>query len=127
MTDQDDPFADLEDTVSGDSNDTEEQEQSAPESSAAGDTDPSATSTVDAESDTDPIETRAFEFDETRQSAFYVREATWDEFDTLMTEIELAAKKRGAKNVTKSEIHDAILRNIDAEEIAEAVVDERQR
>lgn len=126
MTDQDDPFADLEETVSGETADDEEQEPSPQITSATSDTDPSATSTEDVQPDADPIEERAFEFDETRQSAFYVREATWDEFDTLMTEIELEAKKRGAKNVSKSEIHDAILRNLDVEEIAKAVVDERR-
>lgn len=123
MTEQDDPFADLEQTVGGSDDDQEEP------TTTDTTTEPDATtmSTQETQPDTDPIEEQAFDFDETKQSAFYAREMTWDEFDTKMTEIELKAKQRGAKNVSKSEIHDAILREIDAENIAEAVAEERCR
>lgn len=127
MTEQEDPFADLEKTIS-DATDNESQDEKQPATTTATtpEADTDTMSTQESQPNTDPIEEQAFSFDETKQSAFYAREKTWETFDTTITEIELAAKKRGAKDVSKSEIHDAILSTVDPEAIAEAVIEERR-
>lgn len=145
MTEADDPFADLESSVedseqqdSGESTDDVGQAaentpdtQQTPSNQQGNQSEVASRSVEKGGRETtagtsDPLNRRAFEFDQAKQSAIYARRSTWDEFDTTMTEIELAAKQQGAKEVTKSEIHDAILRTIDPEEIAEYVVKARR-
>jgi hypothetical protein len=121
MTEEEDPFADLEETVSQD-------DESEPDATTTDSTMSTQQSNTDAQEPTDPLEAPAFDYDDdVDQSSFYARSETWDAFDTTLTKIELAAKEQGAKNVTKREIYDAILREVDVEAVAEAVVEEREK
>ena len=77
---------------------------------------------------TQSLETPAFPFDVTTQDALYARSKTWEEFDDLILEVELALRETGIRDVPKRELHDAALRVLTnhPEDLVDAVVEARR-
>jgi hypothetical protein len=106
MSDEDDPFADLDamgEQASSETADTTEADETA---------DPvEPTSTVDEVSAADPYDEPGFAFDETTQRPLYAREDTWEAFEDVCDfDAKRLLRDDGLKNVEGREFHDAALR-----------------
>lgn len=117
VTDEDDPFGDLGDSLGDDVEpvdaDTEPDNSSEPapaDGTPTADHDTSEGDTeTEGEAETSPGP--AFTFDDVKQRPLYARPANWDAFeDTLQFEVRRILRDRGYRDVPKRELHDAALR-----------------
>lgn len=125
MTDADDPFADLEADLEGESPDPTANPQM---TSQDGRADNSRSDQQSPEHRAQDLNIPAFSFDDTKQDALYARQATWDVFNDTLLEIELALRDYEIRDVPKRELHDAALRVLadHTDELVEAIVAARQ-
>ncbi|GCF16056.1 hypothetical protein Harman_39910 [Haloarcula mannanilytica] len=114
---EDDPFADLGETLE-DEPDNESQ-----------DTDDGSESTVTEESHSresveqrDPMTDSAFSYEEANQRPFYAREETIENFDSwLKYELERELNQQGYQNIVVREMTDALLRTVVEEDLVDEV------
>lgn len=125
MTDADDPFADLEAELEGESPDPAANPQM---TSQDGTTDNSRSDRQSPDHPSQDLNAPAFSFGGTKQDALYARPATWDVFNDTLLEVELALRDNEVRDVPKRELHDAALRVLanHRDELVEAVVAARQ-
>jgi hypothetical protein len=99
---EDDPFADLGDTLDDDTGDDAEEEADADAATEEG--------TQDTH---DPMNTPAFAYDDAVQRPFYAEEETVDDFDAWLNyELERELNERGYQDINVREMTDAVLRTI---------------
>lgn len=112
MTDND-PFADLGETL-------EDPDEESP--SADSTTGESQTSTSETDQPTDPMTDTAFSYEAAQQRPFYARSSTIDDFDSWLNyELERELNERGYQNIVVREMTDALLRTIVEENLVEDV------
>lgn len=114
----DDPFADLGQTLEND------QETTPPQ----GSTESTATETVeqsdDHSSDADPLTDPAFSYEAATQRPFYARDRTIEDFDAWLNyELERELNTRGYQNIVVREMTDALLRTVVEEDMIEAIAE----
>jgi hypothetical protein len=113
---EDDPFADLGETLE-DEPDDEPREETASESEPTEETPPQ-----DSVDQRDPMSDTAFSYDAAKQRPFYAREATIEEFDSWLNyELERELNQQGYQNIVVRELTDALLRTVVEEDIVEEV------
>jgi len=109
---EDDPFADLGETLSDDAADTESADEGAGGSDVA-------TGTVD---ERDPTVEAAFPYDAAVQRPFYAREDAIETFDSWLNyELERELDERGYRNIVVREMTDALLRTVVEEDLVDEV------
>jgi len=110
----DDPFADLGDTLEGGSDDnTEDTEEAVDE-----------TSSQEVVPQRDPMTDPAFTYEAAKQRPFYARETTVDDFDSwLKYELERELNKQGYQNIVVREMTDALLRTVVEENLIDEVAE----
>jgi hypothetical protein len=116
---EDDPFADLGETL-GDGSD----------GSPEGDTTESATGDVaeDPAETRDPMTDSAFSYDVAEQRPFYARQDTIEDFDAwLKYELERELNQRGYRNIVVREMTDALLRTVVEEDLLTEVAERFER
>ncbi len=120
MTD-DDPFADLSETLEENPDDTEEE---APETESS-DTTTNDTSDSDLVEERDPMTDTAFTYEAAKQRPFYAREETISDFDSwLKYELERELNERGYQNIVVRELTDALLRTVVEDDLIDAVAEQ---
>ena len=128
MTD-DDPFADLGETLSDDADDRADAAPSHESTDSTAD-DSSADGRPAEASDrgTDPTTHAAFSYDDADQRPFYARPETIDEFDSWLNyELERDLHDRGYQNIVVREMTDALLRTVVEEDLLDAVAERFER
>lgn len=120
---EDDPFADLGETLADDSEDDSEDGDGA---SAPPGSDPSGPSNGGS---TDvPTTEPAFAYEDAHQRPFYAREETVERFDAwLHYELERELSDRGHRNVTVREMTDALLVAVVDEDLRDEVAERFER
>ena len=114
---EDDPFADLGETLEDDPE--EEQSQAGSESDSP--TTESISSEEPSES-YDPVTDTAFSYEAANQRPFYAREESINDFDSWMKyELERELNQRGYQNIVVREMTDALLRTVVEEGLVEEV------
>ncbi|MFC6769694.1 hypothetical protein [Natrinema soli] len=127
MVDDDDPFADLGQTLEDDSNDQDET------TTTEEPTEPSTTDTTteyveepdeeDVE-ELDPMSDTAFSYEAANQRPFYAREETIENFDSWLNyELERELSTRGYQNIVVREMTDALLRTVVEEDLVDEVAE----
>jgi hypothetical protein len=108
MTDADDPFGDLDDSLG--------EEPGADASEAEEDSEPPADTQTTMETEqhhsshNDKKDRPAFPFDQTKQSAIYARNDAWQAFeDALDFDAKRELRDRGHENIEGRELHEATL------------------
>jgi hypothetical protein len=115
----DDPFADLGDTLEGEPDDNTENTNKASESEAVDET-----SSQEAVPQHDPMTDPAFTYEAAKQRPFYARETTVDDFDSwLKYEMERELNKQGYQNIVVREMTDALLRTVVEENLIDEVAE----
>ncbi|ELZ01396.1 hypothetical protein [Natrialba aegyptia] len=127
MVDDDDPFADLGQTLEDDSNDQDET------TTTEEPTEPSTTDTTTehveepVEEDVeglDPMSDTAFSYEAANQRPFYAREETIENFDSWLNyELERELSTRGYQNIVVREMTDALLRTVVEEDLVDEVAE----
>jgi len=115
----DDPFADLGETLEDDPDDEPQDtdEMSEPETTKE-------TSTQDSVEPRDPITDTAFSYEAAKQRPFYAREATIEDFDSwLKYELERELNQKGYQNIVVREMTDALLRTVVEEDLVDEVAE----
>jgi hypothetical protein len=113
---EDDPFADLSDTLE----DEPSQEDVESESDAESTMDDDSASKEQVKR-RNPLTDSAFTYEEAQQRPFYAREETIADFDSWMKyELERDLNQRGYQNIVVRELTDALLRTV----VEEALVPE---
>lgn len=114
----DDPFADLGDTLEDKPEDDPETEE---------DTD---VSTIEDSSSQEPVERHdpmadsAFSYEAAKQRPFYAREETIENFDSWMKyELERELNQQGYQNIVVREMTDALLRTVVEEDLVQEVAE----
>jgi hypothetical protein len=122
----DDPFADLSDTL----DDANKQDDSASSQAMAESTTTDSTSeqsvTQDEgnDKDQDPMEETAFSYEAAYQRPFYARDETIEDFDAWLNyELERELSIRGYQNIVVREMTDALLRTVVEEDLVEEVAE----
>jgi len=116
---EDDPFADLGETLEDESDDEPQDtdESSEPETTEE-------TSTQDSVEPRDPITDTAFSYEAAKQRPFYAREATIEDFDSwLKYELERELNQQGYQNIVVREMTDALLRTVVEEDLVDEVAE----
>jgi len=109
---EDDPFADLGETLSDDAADAESADEGAGGSDVATETDDERDPTVEA----------AFPYDAAVQRPFYAREDAIETFDSWLNyELERELDERGYRNIVVREMTDALLRTVVEEDLVDEV------
>lgn len=117
MTD-DDPFADLGETLKDESGGERETDRSRNVS----DPTPDDASGDDPSEKRDPMTDSAFTYEEAEQRPFYARAETIDEFDSWLNyELEREISERGYQNIVVREMTDALLRTVVEEDLVDEV------
>lgn len=112
-----DPFADLGETLEG---------ESAARTESGGAT--TGDGTADGGDERDPTTDSAFPYEAAEQRPFYAREATIETFDSwLKYELERELDERGYRNVVVREMTDALLRTVVEEDLIDEVGDRFER
>lgn len=115
---EDDPFADLGETLEDEPDDEPQDTDEAVESEA--NTENSAQESVESR---DPMTDTAFSYEAAKQRPFYARENTIDDFDAWMKyELERELNQQGYQNIVVREMTDALLRTVVEEDLVEEVV-----
>lgn len=68
----------------------------------------------------------AFQFDATEATTLYARPAAWESLDDVFFAARAELRERGTRDVEKRELHDALLRAADPDDIADAVETARE-
>jgi hypothetical protein len=116
---EDDPFADLGETLEDEPDDEPQDtdEASEPETTEE-------TSTQDSVEPRDPITDTAFSYEAAKQRPFYAREATIEDFDSwLKYELERELNQQGYQNIVVREMTDALLRTVVEEDLVDEVAE----
>jgi hypothetical protein len=114
---EDDPFADLGETLEDDP----EEEQSQAES---GSPTPESSSSEESSESYDPVTDTAFSYEAAKQRPFYAREESINDFDSWMKyELERELSQRGYQNIVVREMTDALLRTVVEEGFVEEVAE----
>lgn len=124
----DDPFADLGETLADDADDRTD----ASDESTDPDADDSASDDGHAggKSDerTDPTTDAAFSYGDADQRPFYARRETIEEFDSWLNyELERDLHDRGYQNIVVREMTDALLRTVVEEDLLDEVAERFER
>jgi hypothetical protein len=120
----DDPFADLGQTLEDESN--EQEDATTPNESTGStmsDVPPERIDDVDEEQgeERDPVKDPAFTYEAANQRPFYAREETIGDFDSWLNyELERELSNRDYQNIVVREMTDALLRTV----VEEGLVDE---
>lgn len=116
---EDDPFADLGETLE-DNQDAERLDtDDEAESSTTEDT-----SSQESVEQRNPITDSAFSYEAAKQRPFYAREATIEDFDSwLKYELERELNQKGYQNIVVREMTDALLRTAVEEDLVEEVAE----
>jgi len=115
----DDPFADLGETLEDEPDDEPQDtdEASEPETTEE-------TSSQDSAEPRDPITDTAFSYEAAKQRPFYAREATIEDFDSwLKYELERELNQQGYQNIVVREMTDALLRTVVEEDLVDEVAE----
>ena len=116
---EDDPFADLGETLEDDP----EGGQSQAGSESGSPTTESSSSEEPSES-YDPVTDTAFSYEAANQRPFYAREESINDFDSWMKyELERELNQRGYQNIVVREMTDALLRTVVEEGLVEEVAE----
>ena len=114
---EDDPFADLGETLEDEPED-ELQDRDEPSESETAEEKP-AQELVETR---DPMTDTAFSYEAAKQRPFYAREATIEDFDSwLKYELEREINKQGYQNIVVRELTDALLRTVVEEDLVDEV------
>jgi len=117
---EDDPFADLGETLEDGPKD---EEQSGGETKSES----STTETVSSEGPSesyDPVSDTSFSYEAAKQRPFYAREESINDFDSWMKyELERELSQRGYQNIVVREMTDALLRTVVEEDLVEEVAE----
>jgi hypothetical protein len=115
----DDPFADLGETLDDEPDD---EPQDTDKTSGSG-----ATEEVSAQESVeprDPMTDTAFSYEAAKQRPFYAREATIEDFDSwLKYELERELNQQGYQNIVVREMTDALLRTVVEEDLVDEVAE----
>lgn len=115
----DDPFADLGETLE-DQPDEEEPEPESESGTSTADETPSEESVEER----DPMTDSAFSYEAAKQRPFYAREETIADFDSwLKYELERELNERGYQNIVVREMTDALLRTVIDEDFIDEVAE----
>lgn len=115
----DDPFADLGETLEDEPDDGTPDADVASESSTTEEA--SAQESVERR---DPMTDSAFSYEAAKQRPFYAREATIKDFDSwLKYELERELNQRDYQNIVVREMTDALLRTVVEEDLVEEVAE----
>ena len=117
---EDDPFADLGETLE---DDPEEEEQSG----GGTESDSSMTETDspgEPSESHDPVTDTYFSYEAAKQRPFYAREESINDFDSWMKyELERELSQRGYQNIVVREMTDALLRTVVEEDLVDEVAE----
>ena len=115
----DDPFADLGETLEDEPDDEPQDTDDASEPETT-----EETSTQDSVEPRDPITDTAFSYEAAKQRPFYAREATIEDFDSwLKYELERELNQQGYQNIVVREMTDALLRTVVEENLVDEVTE----
>lgn len=118
----DDPFADLGETLADDAAD----ESTGPDADDSASDDGHAEGTGDECAD--PTTDTAFSYGDADQRPFYARQETIDEFDSWLNyELERDLHDRGYQNIVVREMTDALLRTVVEEDLLDEVAERFER
>ncbi|GAA0528717.1 hypothetical protein [Halorubrum aquaticum] len=118
MTD-DDPFADLGETLEDEPDDQTQDTKEASESAATEENPPQ-----EEVKQRNPMIDTAFSYEAAKQRPFYAREETIEEFDSwLKYELERDLNRQGYQNIVVREMTDALLRTVVEEDLVEEVAE----
>lgn len=116
---EDDPFADLGETLEDELDDEPQDTDDASESEAA-----EETPVQESAEQRDPMTDTAFSYEAAKQRPFYAREATIEDFDSwLKYELERDLNQQGYQNIVVREMTDALLRTVVEEDLVEEVAE----
>ena len=116
---EDDPFADLGETLEDEPDDEPQDTDEVSEPETTEDT-----STQDSVEPRDPIADTAFSYEAAKQRPFYAREATIEDFDSwLKYELERELNQQGYQNIVVREMTDALLRTVVEEDLVDEVAE----
>lgn len=115
----DDPFADLGETLEDEPDD---EEPATDEGSEASTTEESPSQ--EPVERRDPLTDSAFSYEEAKQRPFYTREGTIEDFDSwLKYELERELNQQGYQNIVVREMTDALLRTVVEEDLVNEVAE----
>jgi len=116
---EDDPFADLGETLEDEPDDEPQETVEASESES--DEEAPSQKQVDPR---DPMTDTAFSYEAAKQRPFYAREATIEDFDSwLKYELERELNQQGYQNIVVREMTDALLRTVVEEDLVDEVAE----
>lgn len=114
---EDDPFADLGETLEDEPQDEDSDADTQSSESTAEDSAPE-----ESIESRDPITDTAFSYEQAQQRPFYAREETIDEFDSWMKyELERELSQRGYQNIVIREMTDALLQTVVEKDLVDEV------
>ena len=117
---EDDPFADLGETLEDEPDEEPQDSDEASESEVTEQTSPQ-----EPVQQRDPMADSAFSYEAAQQRPFYAREATIEDFDSwLKYELERELNQQGYRNIVVREMTDAILRTVVEEDLVEEVAEQ---
>ncbi|WP_225336408.1 hypothetical protein [Halomicrobium urmianum] len=115
----DDPFADLGETLEDEPDDEPQDTDDASESE--GDEETPSQESVERQN---PMTDSAFSYEAAKQRPFYAREATIEDFDSwLKYELERELNQQGYQNIVVREMTDALLRTVVEEDLVDEVAE----
>jgi len=115
----DDPFADLGETLEDEPDDEPQDTDDASES--GGDEETTSQEPVERRN---PMTDSAFSYEAAKQRPFYAREATIEDFDSwLKYELERELNQQGYQNIVVREMTDALLRTVVEEDLVDEVAE----
>ena len=115
----DDPFADLGETLEDEPDDEPQDTDDVSESE--GDAETSSQEPVERQN---PMTDSAFSYEAAKQRPFYAREATIEDFDSwLKYELERELNQQGYQNIVVREMTDALLRTVVEEDLVDEVAE----
>lgn len=120
---EDDPFADLGETLENEPDDEPQDTGDTSELEATEDV-----SSQESIEHRNPMTDTAFSYEAAKQRPFYAREATIEDFDSwLKYELERDLNQRGYQNIVVREMTDALLRTVVEEDLVDEVVERFKR
>ena len=120
---EDDPFADLGETLESEPDNEPQDTDETTESEATEETSPQK-----PVQQNDSTADSAFSYEAAKQRPFYAREATIEDFDSrLKYELERELNQRGYWNIAVCEMTDALLRTAVEEDLVEEVAERSHR
>jgi len=115
----DDPFADLGETLK---DEPEDEDSDTDEASEASTTEESPTK--ESVEQRDPTADSAFAYEDAKQRPFYAREETIEDFDSwLKYELERELHQQGYQNIVVREMTDALLRAVVEENLVDEIAE----